>query len=71
MKINELLANWQESVEKANLQIEDGECREDLLAVAGLSLRSRIQAGEATTMNGNTSCWGCHTRAWDCYDKLW
>ena len=56
MKINELLANWQESVEKAKLKIEDGEYRENILAVAGLSLLSRVLTGDATTMYGNTSC---------------
>jgi len=31
MNIRDLLANWQESVEKANIPIEDGECKENLL----------------------------------------
>ena len=59
MNIHDLLTNWQESAEKANISIEDGECNENLFAVAGMYIRSRIQAGDAVTAKGDSSCWDC------------
>jgi len=59
MNIRDLLANWQESVEKANIPIEDGECKENLFAVAGMYLRTGIQSGYVNTAKGDSSCWDC------------